>query len=134
MVAINGVSAVFIDNRGGVIRGLADDNGSPTFVYGRSAAELFLPVTPVLAKYYQFFEHTQSIWKRPPAVMKARVRDVLHGGNGDGRSLSDFDHEEVRMGMDEEREHTPDEQIRSEIVRDHLVEDPRYYSKLKKLV
>ena len=37
------------------------------------------------------------------------------------------------MGMEMEKEHTPDEATRQEIVLDHLAEDPAYYSKLKQM-
>ena len=36
------------------------------------------------------------------------------------------------MGIKVEMEHTDDEKIASEIVLDHLAEDPKYYSKLTK--
>lgn len=62
---------------------------------------------------------------------KANKDQVLAGGYGDKYDLGNFDLEEVLMGMEVEREHTPNEQIRREIVADHLVEDPHYYTKLR---
>ena len=48
--------------------------------------------------------------------------------------LAQFDPEQVRMGRDVEREHYDtthgDESEMLGIVRDHLKEDPQYYSKL----
>jgi hypothetical protein len=56
----------------------------------------------------------------------------LVGGLGDKKSLEDFDPKEVQIGLEVEMEHTKDKNIASEIVTDHLSEDPNYYSKLKK--
>jgi hypothetical protein len=57
--------------------------------------------------------------------------NFLIGGKGDDVDLSIFDPKEVNMGIDVEMEHTTDRKIAIEIVKDHLAEDPRYYSKLK---
>lgn len=40
---------------------------------------------------------------------------------------------ELLMGIEVEKEHTPSEETASQIAMDHLTEDPRYYSKLKKI-
>lgn len=57
--------------------------------------------------------------------------EALPGGLGDRKGLDAFDPAEVAMGMEVEREHSPDEQVRREIVADHLSEDPQYYTHLK---
>lgn len=57
--------------------------------------------------------------------------DRLHGGKADRRSPSDFEPEELRMGIRHELEHTDDRAIAREIAMDHLAEDPHYYSDLK---
>lgn len=41
--------------------------------------------------------------------------------------------DQLAMGIRVEMEHTDDESIASEIAKDHLTEDPDYYSKLKKI-
>ena len=58
-------------------------------------------------------------------------KEALKGGLGDGKKDSDFTPDQVAMGLKVEMEHTKDEAIAKEIVRDHLTEDPKYYSKLK---
>jgi hypothetical protein len=58
-------------------------------------------------------------------------KQKLKGGLGDKKSLEDFDQEEVKLGLKAEMEHTDDKEVASEIVADHLTEDPKYYSKLK---
>lgn len=40
---------------------------------------------------------------------------------------------ELLMGIGVEKEHTPSGKIASQIAMDHLTEDPKYYSKLKKI-
>lgn len=59
-------------------------------------------------------------------------KQKLKGGLGDKTNLSDFDAEEVKLGLKAEMEHTDDKDIANEIVADHLTEDPKYYSKLNK--
>jgi GNAT superfamily N-acetyltransferase len=63
-----------------------------------------------------------------PTITKSQI---LTGGKGDTKNISDFDAKEVEMGMKVELEHTKDINIAKEIVADHLSEDPSYYSKLK---
>lgn len=42
------------------------------------------------------------------------------------------DAEQLKIGIEVEKEHTDDEKVAEKIARDHLAEDPHYYSKLKK--
>lgn len=43
-----------------------------------------------------------------------------------------FNYEELQMGIEEEMEHTKDPVIAKMIAKDHLKENPSYYTKLKK--
>lgn len=58
---------------------------------------------------------------------------MLPGGKGDKAEPSDFDPHELKMGIEVEMEHTKSRKIAREIAMDHLSEDPRYYTKLKKV-
>lgn len=58
--------------------------------------------------------------------------DLLPGGKGDNRPNTDFDPTELSMGITVEMEHCNDAKIAEEISKDHLTEDPHYYTKLKK--
>lgn len=40
---------------------------------------------------------------------------------------------ELEKGIETEKEHTDSDSVAKEIAMDHLVEDPKYYSKLKKM-
>jgi hypothetical protein len=57
--------------------------------------------------------------------------EKILGGEGDNRPDSDFDAKELKMGIEVEMEHTTDPEIAKEIAKDHLSEDPKYYTKLK---
>ena len=62
-----------------------------------------------------------------------RDKEKLKGGKGDYRPDSDFDPEQLEIGIQHEMEHTKDRKIAKEIAKDHLCEDPNYYKKLKKI-
>ena len=45
----------------------------------------------------------------------------------------DYDPEQVKMGIEIEKKHTNDPKIAETIAKQHLEEDPRYYTKLKQM-
>ena len=51
--------------------------------------------------------------------------DKIHGGKGDKAKPSDFDPDQLKMGIKVEMEHTKDRKLAREIALDHLSEDPR---------
>lgn len=57
--------------------------------------------------------------------------DKLPGGLADKKRPSDFDPEQIKLGIKHELEHTNDRDLAREIAMDHLSEDPKYYSHLK---
>jgi hypothetical protein len=56
--------------------------------------------------------------------------DKLEGGLGDGKKDKDVDKKQLEMGIEVEKEHTPDLQTRKEIAKDHLTENDNYYTYL----
>lgn len=63
------------------------------------------------------------------ALMK-HFADKMPGGLGDDHPDSDFDKKQLDKGKDEEKkEHTKDDELAKEIVKDHLTKDPHYYEK-----
>lgn len=52
-------------------------------------------------------------------------------GKNDFKPDSDFDSKELELGIQHEHEHTKSKLVAKLIAKDHLVEDPAYYSKLK---
>ncbi len=61
----------------------------------------------------------------------AASEEAVIGGKGDRKKDSDFNPKQVKMGHRVEMEHTSSPKIAAEITRDHLTENPKYYSKLK---
>jgi hypothetical protein len=60
-------------------------------------------------------------------------KDLMPGGKGDDASDSSFDPEQLAEGMRVEmEEHGLDEARAKEVAKDHLTEDPSYYSKMDK--
>lgn len=59
--------------------------------------------------------------------------DILPGGIGDKYNVSDFPKKEMAKGVKTESEHTTNPAIAADISKDHLVEDPKYYTKLEKV-
>lgn len=55
--------------------------------------------------------------------------DLLPGGLGDNKPDKDFNPKQLKKGAREEKsEHTKDYRIAKEIAKDHLTEDPSYYT------
>lgn len=77
-------------------------------------------------------------------VLKTKFQQIkeelIKGGMGDGKTLRDIAklhnvelsaiEDQFKMGQKVEMEHTTDVRIAKEIARDHLTEDPQYYTKL----
>jgi hypothetical protein len=69
--------------------------------------------------------------------------EVLEGGLADNKDLADIAKKhgvskdsldkEFKMGIEVEKEHSDDMRKSVEIAKDHLEEDPKYYTKLKKI-
>lgn len=64
---------------------------------------------------------------------KPKERDKLKGGLGDESDVSEFDPEQLGKGVRVEKEHTTDTGLATEIAKDHLVEDPKYYDGLEEM-
>lgn len=61
-------------------------------------------------------------------VLKKAV-DLLPGGAADNKPDSAFPKKELQKGKKHEHEHTNNDQVATEIAKDHLQEDPDYYKK-----
>ena len=66
------------------------------------------------------------------SVRRCQDLNQIPGGRAPGKCPEDFDPKELAMGIKVEMEHTKSRKIATEIAMDHLTENPRYYSKLKK--
>jgi uncharacterized membrane protein YgcG len=67
------------------------------------------------------------------AVNLLEANEQLSGGMADGKEPSEFDREQLAMGLIVEMEHTDDPKIALEIAMDHLVEHSDYYERLAKM-
>lgn len=56
--------------------------------------------------------------------------DIIPGGLADNNTNQDFNAQQLLRGTVIEFEHTNDVDLATEIARDHLKEDPEYYTKL----
>jgi hypothetical protein len=63
-------------------------------------------------------------------IVYSILSDIISGGLSGGKDTV-VDPKELEMGIAVEAEHTSDKGIAEKIARDHLAEDPKYYSKLK---
>jgi hypothetical protein len=61
-----------------------------------------------------------------------KEQEQLKGGTGDNKPDSDFNSQQLEIGIKHEMEHTKNRKIAKEIAKDHLSEDPNYYKKIKK--
>ncbi len=61
------------------------------------------------------------------------VEEVMPGGAADNVPNTEFNSDALAKGIKHEMEHTTDEQVASEIAKDHLKEDPQYYDKLEQM-
>ena len=61
------------------------------------------------------------------------ITNKLKGGVGDNKNPADLDRAELNSGIKEEKEHTNDTDVATEIAVDHLTEEPKYYSKMEKV-
>ena len=59
---------------------------------------------------------------------KEEQGEMIQGGLADGKSPSEFDQEQIKLGLKVEMEHTDDPLVALEIALDHLTEDPEYYT------
>lgn len=57
--------------------------------------------------------------------------DMYFTSDKQGNIMENIDPQQLKMGMEVEKEHTQDEALATKIAMDHLKEDPKYYSKLK---
>ncbi len=87
----------------------------------------------------QSTEKAKKLEEYRTAIKKAYGIDIknfkgkLRGGRADGKDITDFDLQELLMGIKVEQEHTTDKMTALEISTDHLEEIPDYYTRLEKM-
>jgi len=86
-------------------------------------------------------DEIEDAWKF--VIGESIKEDLLPGGEGDGLMPQDLADKhgvsleqlelQIRLGLEEEMEHTKDKDVAMEIVMDHLNSDPNYYTHLSKM-
>lgn len=67
-------------------------------------------------------------------IKESKIKeDKIPGGLGDDMPDDQFDENQLEIGVRVEMEHTVDPDKAREIAKDHLMEDPEYYTKLLKM-
>lgn len=74
------------------------------------------------------FEDEIELWG-----YEKQATDAIPGGLADDVPRGEFDPKALLEGLKVEAEHTSSPAVAEEIARDHLVEDPKYYKKLKRM-
>jgi hypothetical protein len=79
----------------------------------------------------------QVVSQQPPIQSSATNlppnSEIIQGGNADGLPDTQFDSEQLGVGISVEMEHTKDINVAKEIAKDHLKADKDYYRKLAKM-
>jgi hypothetical protein len=70
-----------------------------------------------------------AILKRIESML-AEFVEFMFGGKSAGKK-TEVDEKELAAGIEVEKEHTSSARIAEKICRDHLAENPSYYTKLK---
>ena len=88
-------------------------------------------LTSILKQAGATAEPPKPVAAAPEPVVK--VAEKLVGGVADKVPDAAIPPKALEKGIAEEKEHTKDPETKKEIAKDHLVQDPQYYSKLEKI-
>jgi len=72
-------------------------------------------------------------FKQVQSKDESKQKELIPGGLAEGKADSEFDPEQIAMGVKIEMEHTNDKAVAKEIAKDHLAEFPDYYTHLEKM-
>lgn len=75
----------------------------------------------------------RELLKKEFGIDMDKFQDQVGGGLGDRARPSDFDVDQLKMGIEVEMEHTDDPYIALEITLDHLTEAEDYYARLDEM-
>jgi hypothetical protein len=79
------------------------------------------------------FEEYRAAIKKAHGIDIKNYKQKLKGGRADGKRVTDFDLDQLIMGIKVEQEHTTDKYTALEITMDHLQEYPDYYTRLHEM-
>lgn len=76
------------------------------------------------------FEQYRSAIQAKYGIDIRNFKGKMEGGRADGKNITNFDLNQLLMGIAVEQEHTKDKLLALEIATDHLEEFPDYYTRL----
>lgn len=79
------------------------------------------------------FEFYRSAIIKEYSIDIKNYKEKLQGGKADGRNITDYDLNQLLMGIKVEQEHTTDNLVALEISTDHLEEISDYYTRLAQM-
>ena len=79
------------------------------------------------------FEEYRAAIKKAHGIDIRNYKQKLKGGRAVGKQVTDFDLDQLIMGIKVEQEHTKDKYTALEITIDHLAEYPDYYTRLHEM-
>lgn len=79
------------------------------------------------------FEEYRAAIKKAHGIDIKNFKQRIKGGRADAKQITDFDLEQLIMGIKVEQEHTTDKYTALEITIDHLAEYPDYYTRLHEM-
>jgi len=79
------------------------------------------------------FDEYRAAIKKAHGIDIKNFKQRLKGGRADGKKVTDFDLDQLIMGIKVEQEHTTDKYTALEITIDHLAEYPDYYTRLHEM-
>ena len=79
------------------------------------------------------FEEYRAAIKKAHGIDIKNFKQKIKGGRADAKQITDFDLEQLIMGIKVEQEHTTDKYTALEITIDHLAEYPDYYTRLHEM-
>lgn len=101
---------------------------SPPLVY-RLGRWVLNPERAVQLRWGGLFTSMRASLADVRRLIREAWIDQVKGGLADRKVPSDFNPVELKLGIQDELEHTDDEDVATEIAMDHLTQDPEYYSK-----
>jgi len=79
------------------------------------------------------FEEYRAAIKKAHGIDIKNFKQKLKGGRADAKQITDFDLDQLIMGIKVEQEHTTNKYLALEITTDHLAEFPDYYTRLHEM-
>lgn len=79
------------------------------------------------------FDEYRAAIKKAHGIDIKNFKQRIKGGRADAKQITDFDLEQLIMGIKVEKEHATDKYTALEITIDHLAEYPDYYTRLHEM-